>query len=356
MILTVLIFIVLLGILVLVHEWGHFFVARKFGIRVDEFAFGFPPRIASFVKNGTRYALNLVPLGGYVKIYGESGEGDTDPTSFSSRPIYQRVAVIVAGVVMNVILAWFLFSAGHTLGLPAVVGDEVEGGKVSVIGIAPDSPAAVALLHVGDTIVAVGTESEQFQVTTIEEVQEFIDQHRGMPIMVEVERGTETNRLLVTPRLDPPSGEGPLGIAMARVGIIRSPLWRAPLDGARTTYNAFISIAISLGNALKEFVVQQKVPADIGGPVAIFVATDEMVQLGLAYLVMLAAGLSASLALFNVLPIPGLDGGRILFLFLEKIRRAPINQRYEQLAHTMGIVVLLILIALITYRDVVRIF
>jgi regulator of sigma E protease len=358
MIITVIIFIILLGVLVLVHEWGHFFVARRFGVRVEEFAFGFPPRLASFVKNGTRYAFNLIPLGGYVKIYGEGGEGGSDPESFTTRPIRQRILIIAAGVFMNIVLAWFLFSLGHGLGLPTVVGeaDHVDQARVSIIGIAPGSPAEQAKFIFGDSVVSLGTASEHVAIQTIEQVQEFVEAHRGIPITVGVLRGRERVELTVTPRIEVPSEEGPLGIAMARIGIVRAPWWRAPWDGAKTTASAFVAITTSLWGALHDFVVRGSVPAEISGPVGIFVFADESRRLGLVYLIELAGVLSVNLALLNILPIPALDGGRILFLFIEKVRGVRINQRIEQLVHTIGFAVLLALMVAITYRDIVRIF
>lgn len=362
MILTVIIFIILLGVLVLVHEWGHFFVARRFGVRVEEFAFGFPPRIASFVKNGTRYAFNLIPLGGYVKIYGEGGvaegEGEGDPESFSTRPIQQRILIIVAGVFMNIVLAWVLFSFGHGVGLPTVVGeaDSVDQARVAIIGISPGSPAEQARFAFGDSVVSLASVGEQVTIETIEQVQQFIEAHRGIPITVGILRGKERMNLMVTPRIEVPAEEGPLGIAMARVGIVRAPWWRAPWDGAKTTASAFVAITTSLWGAIHDFVVRGSVPAEISGPVGIFVFADESRRLGFVYLLELAGVLSVNLALLNILPIPALDGGRILFLFIEKVRGVRVNQRFEQLVHTIGFAVLLALMAAITYRDIVRIF
>ena len=259
---------------------------------------------------------------------------------------------------MNIVLAWFLFSLGHGLGLPTVVGeaDHVDQARVSIIGIAPGSPAEQAKFIFGDSVVSLGTASEHVAIQTIEQVQEFVEAHRGIPISVGVLRGRERVELTVTPRIEVPSEEGPLGIAMARIGIVRAPWWRAPWDGAKTTASAFVAITTSLWGALHDFVVRGSVPAEISGPVGIFVFADESRRLGLVYLIELAGVLSVNLALLNILPIPALDGGRILFLFIEKVRGVRINQRIEQLVHTIGFAVLLALMVAITYRDIVRIF
>ncbi|MEK9148012.1 MAG: site-2 protease family protein [Patescibacteria group bacterium] len=367
MVLTVVLFILLLGVLILVHEWGHFIVARKLGVRVEEFAFGFPPRVASYTRRGTRYALNLLPLGGYVKIFGESGESSQDPQSFSSRPLGQRFWIIIAGVLMNVILAWFLFSLGHGLGLPTVL-DEGEllsaGARVTIVGIAPGSPAQKAGLRFGDAIQELKVKSlsraesryEKVKVEQLEEVQQFIEAHRGEEISIAVRRGGEFFETVAQPRLEPPSGEGPLGIAMARVGIVRSPWWRAPWDGLKTTLTALVAITRALVSTLKDLLVRGEVAADVAGPVGIFAFADETRRLGMVYLIELAGILSVNLAILNILPIPALDGGRVLFLFIEKLKGRRVRPALEQAIHTIGLVMLLTLMAVITYRDIVRIF
>ena len=357
MFLTIIIFILLLGLLVLVHEWGHFFAARMFGVRVEEFAFGFPPRLASYVRGGTRFALNLFPLGGYVKIFGESGGGEDDPESFSSRSPVERTLIIAAGVVMNLVLAWALFSLGHGLGLPTVLDEEqgAQSARVTIIAVAPQSPAEEVGLRFGDAIREFKIQDAKFEIRSVDEVQKFIDQHRGEKISVVVLRGTQTAEIEVIPRREPPSGQGPLGIALARVGVVRSPWWRAPWDGLKTTASVVVAIVRALGDTVAGF-VRGEISADVSGPVGIFVFANETRRLGLAYLIELAGILSVNLALLNILPIPALDGGRILFIFIEKIRGIRVNQRLEQAVHTIGFFILLALMALITYRDVVRFF
>ena len=356
MLVTIIFFILLLGVLVLVHEWGHFVVARKFGVRVEEFAFGFPPRLASITRRGTRYALNLFPIGGYVKIFGEGGEDARDPASFSSRPLWQRFSIIAAGVVMNFVLAWFLFSLGHGLGLPTVLdeGQAAEHATVTIIGISPGSPAEQAGLKFGDAIQKLEIGNENSEIGEIGEVQKFIEAHRGEEVKVVVGRAKSLVEVRLTPRVSPPEGEGPLGIAMARIAVVRSPWWRAPWDGLKTTVNAVAAIAVALGRIAAEAVSEGRVSADVTGPVGIFAFAHESRRLGLVYLLELAGVLSINLAFLNILPIPALDGGRILFLFIEGVRGARMNQRLEQAIHTVGFAILLLLMAAITYRDIAR--
>lgn len=344
-------------------------MARKFKVRVEEFAFGFPPRLASIISRGTRYALNLFPLGGYVKIYGEDGEEAGDPESFSSRPLRQRLAILVAGVVMNMVLAWFLFSLGHGFGLPTVLDEDqsLANAKVTIIGVAPDSPAQFAGLRFGDTIAEIRSQpalgragarpgESEIRIQRIDDVQQFVTAHRGEKILISVKRGEELLEKIAVPRRDPPSGQGPLGIAMARVGIVRSPWWRSPWDGLKTTASATAAIANAIVKVGRDFFTRGKVTADVSGPVGIFAFAHETRRLGLVYLLELAGIISVNLALLNILPIPALDGGRILFLFIEKVRGVRLNPRLEQAVHTVGFAALIALLAAVTYRDVVRIF
>ncbi len=358
MLLTILLFILLLGLLVLAHEWGHFIVARKLGIRVEEFAFGFPPRLAGITRRGTRYVLNLFPIGGYVKIFGESGESEQNPESFSSRPLWQRLAIIAAGVGMNLVLAWLLFSLGHGLGLPTVLGEgeRARDERIAIIGVVPASPAARADIQFGDAISAIRIRNSEFRIQAIDEVQRAVGEHRGEEIVLVLRRGSQTIERALVPRRDAPEGEGPLGIALARLGVIRSPWWRALWDGAKTTASATAAITSALGRIGRDLFAEGRVPAEVSGPVGIFVFANETRQLGIVYLIELAGILSVNLALLNILPIPALDGGRILFLFIEGVRGVRMNERVEQAIHTVGFALLLALMAAITYRDVVRIF
>ncbi len=375
MILTIVFFILLLGALILVHEFGHFFAARKFGVKVDEFGFGFsgkefglnfPPKLFTFRRKGVLYSVNPLPLGGFVKIFGEQGEAEKDPESFISRPIWQRTLIIVAGVVMNIVLAWLLFSLGHGFGLPTAVdeSDQVRGAKVTVVGVQPNSPAEVAGLRFGDAIeeikdqkpVPSRVEGSKIKIDDVEQVQQFIDKNRGEEVFITISRGKDVIDIRVVPRQEPPPGEGPLGIAMARIGVVRSPWWRALWDGAKTTLNAIVAIISALGHIFRDIAVKGEVSSDISGPVGIFVFADQTSRLGLSYLIELAGILSVNLALINILPIPALDGGRVLFLLIERVRGVRVDQRLENIIHTLGFLALMAIMAAITYRDIVRFF
>jgi regulator of sigma E protease len=359
MILATLFFLFVIALLVLVHEWGHFFVARKFGIKVEEFGFGFPPRVASWMKNGVRYSFNLLPLGGFVKIFGEQGEGEGNPESFISRSAFQRFLVIVAGVLMNLVLAWVLFSLAAGIGAPAALSDEdvgVGNAPVTIIGIAPRSPADDAGLQFGDAIETVRAGERVIPITAVSLFQEIIRKERGNKITVAFRRGDEAREVALVPRIDPPQGEGALGVALARVIFERAPWYRAPWDGFWMLVFAAQGIGSGLYAVFRELFTTGRLMGEVSGPVGIFMITDQVRLLGFSYILHFIAVLSVNLAVLNLLPIPALDGGRILFIALEKLKGSPVNFKFEQLAHTIGFAILIFLMLLVTYRDVARLF
>jgi len=354
---TVIIFFIVIAILILSHEFGHFFFAKMRGVRVDEFGFGFPPRLFSKKIGETLYSFNLLPFGGFVRIFGED-EATADPRSFSSRSIHERFWILFAGVLMNFILAYLLFTVGHILGLPAIVdGAEFSRArdvKVQIIEVAAESPADMAEIQVGDSIVQLSDGTETIVVQDTEEVQAFINARRGQELSFGLVRGEQARTVALTPRRDPPAGEGAIGIAMVKVGIVAAPWYLAPWEGAKTTFNMTIATARGLasffGNLLTGTIV-----GDIAGPVGIARIAGEASRLGFIYLLQLTALLSINLAILNILPIPALDGGRILFLIIEKVRGVPVNARISQMVHAAGFVLLIALMLFITYRDIVKI-
>ncbi len=360
MILTIVFFILLIGVLVLIHEFGHFFAAKKLGVRVDEFAFGFPPRLWSFVRGSTRYALNLLPIGGYVKIFGEGGEGEGEHESFISRPVWQRFVIVFAGVVMNIMLAWVFFSSGAAYGIPTAVTpeneDRVQNVKVGIIGVAENSPAKASDIRFGDALSSAESEGARAVIKEIEDFQKFVDAHLGKEVAVEIERGKEILIKKTTPRSTPPSGEGPLGVVLSKIGIIKTPWYLAWWEGLKMLTASIAAIVLGLAGLIRDLFATGKVSADISGPVGIFFFARDFSELGFSYLLQLAAILSVNLAVLNALPFPALDGGRMLFLALEKIKGSKVDQRYERVIHTAGFIILIILMVAVTYRDLARIF
>ena len=360
MMLTIIFFILLIGVLVLIHEFGHFFAAKKLGVRVEEFAFGFPPRLWSITRGGTRYALNLLPIGGYVKIFGEGGEGEGEPQSFISRSIWQRFVIVGAGVVMNILLAWLFFSAGSSIGVPTAVTPENESRilnvKVGIVGVAEGSPAKASDLRFGDTVRSVRSEGARVDIREIEDLQKFVDTHLGKEVVVEIERGKEILSKKTVPRSSPPEGQGPLGVVLSKIGIIKTPWYLAWWEGLKMLVTAIAAIVIGLAGLIRDLIVAGRVSADISGPVGIFFFARDFSELVISYLLQLAAILSVNLAILNALPFPALDGGRMFFLVIEKIKGSKVDQRFERVMHTAGFIILMLLMLAVTYRDIERIF
>lgn len=359
--LTFIIFILVLGVLVVVHEFGHFWIARRNGVRVDEFGFGFPPRILWKKIGETVYSLNLLPLGGFVRIWGEDmEEGQNDPRSFATKSVGQRARIISAGVVMNIILAIVILSAISATGSPSAIDESNEKYAsnigVLIISVAKDSPAQTAGIKMGDKITEVKSEKGEVKSEKIEEIQKFISENKGQEMTVSILRKDEVIDIKTTPRLDPPKGEGALGIAMARVGTVKYPIYLAPIKGVEATYNVAANFVVSVFLILKTWIVDGKVIGEVAGPVGIFNLTGEAARLGFIYLLQFVAILSVNLAIINILPIPALDGGRLLFLGIEKIKGSPLSVKWEKYAHIIGFMLLILLILLITYKDVRRMF
>ncbi len=366
MLLVVVVFILILGLLIFVHEFGHFIMAKRAGLRVEEFGFGFPPRLFGIKKGETIYSINLLPLGGFVKIYGEDRpaskkkEKGGKKRAFYGQSIGSRAKILLAGITMNFLLAIPLLALGHFLGLPAIIGDEAPNGlkniKVQITQVVFDSPAGQAGLMIGDTIVQLGVDGQKIGINKVKEVQQFVSEHQGEEIAVVIKRGNETLEKKIVPRVDYPDDQGPMGISLARTAIVSYPWYEAIVKGVVSTVTLTITIIVALAGLLWDLVSTGQVMGDVAGPVGIFSITSQVTKLGFIYVLQFTAVLSIHLAILNGLPFPALDGGRLLFLGIEKIKGSPINSKFERIANTAGFVILLLLMAAITWRDVVRFF
>ncbi|MBU3901374.1 site-2 protease family protein [Patescibacteria group bacterium] len=357
--LTVIAFILILGLLVFVHEFGHFLAAKRAGMRVEEFGFGFPPRLWGVKKGETTYSFNLIPLGGFVKIFGEDGEAKKNTHSFAAKPIGQRATVLLAGVLMNVGLAMVLLSLGYAIGLPTAVADDlvVSNAKVQIIEIAAGSPAEAVNLQIGDIILGAASASSQLtNVSQVVEVQDYIDANKGQSVLLLLKRGQAQQQVKITPRASPPPGEGAMGVALARVAEISWPWYRAIWEGVKETLGLIWLIISSIAYLIWRFFSTGQGGGQVVGPVGIFSITGLAAQMGFIYLLQLTALLSVNLAIVNALPLPALDGGRILFLIIEKIKGSPVSATVEKAVHTAGFAFLILLMVVITIKDVARLF
>lgn len=353
---TFLLFFIVLSLLILIHEWGHFYAARRLGIRVEEFGFGFPPNLISTVKNGTRFVLNLLPIGGYVKIYGEHGEGKSEHYSFSSRPIWQRFLVVAAGVFMNVVLAWALLTFAHGIGIARATGEKSDRTSVTIVAVEPDSPAERAGIRFGDTVKAIRIDGIPVLITDITEFQTLVKENAGKNIELALQRNGTERAIAAIPREHPPEGSGALGIALEYIAIEKSPWYLAPIRGFQSTYTVTAGTVFGFGEIIRRAFVEKKFPSEIAGPVGVFSFASNITDLGISYILQFIAILSVNLAILNALPIPALDGGRIFFMAIEKIRRKTVAPKWENLAHALGFAVLILLMILVTFRDVRNLF
>ncbi len=368
--LTIIIFVVLLGLLVFVHELGHFLTAKRNGIRVEEFGFGFPPRLGGFVKDETTgkykmvwgnkempshqtvYSLNWIPLGGFVKIAGEDGHDTSDPESFAGKPAWMRIKVLAAGVFMNFLFAWFLLSLVLMIGLPQPIEPsehgKYPGEKIQILQVVSGTPAESMGLKAGDEILSINGQ----EITVMDQVSQEIAGHKGETITVSVDRFGEKLSLSGAPRTTYPATEGALGISFSETAVVSYPWYEAIYRGALTTYNITVAIFDAFGKMLLSLFGAEKTALDVTGPVGIVYLTKQMSDLGLPYLLQFAALLSINLGIINILPIPALDGGRILFILIEKLKGSPVSHKVENAIHQVGFILLLLLMLLVTLRDV----
>jgi len=428
---TTISFILVLGILVTVHELGHFLVAKALGIGVETFSIGFPPRMFGFKWGETEYCISWIPLGGYVKLKGEGpdevAEDPDDPALFSSRPPHQRAGVILAGPVMNLILAFIVMPLVFMVGLavpaylddPPVTGWVEPGSPVDKVGIIPGDlilnvngqetatweqffeksalttdnklevqvqgsagvrsvnidladaedgrigiqppmpptiggltqgyPAQKAGIEKGDRILAMG----QVPVSHWSEMARIIHASAGKSLTVKILRGTEELELSVTPVLDEKSGNGLMGISPRSESVTRR---FGPVDAVAKGFERNVELLGMTFSFIWDLVTGQSSIKNLGGPIMIFQVTGEAARAGLAEFLAFMAFLSLQLGVLNLFPIPVLDGGHLVFLTAEGILRRPLELRTREMAQRVGFFLLILLIIVISYNDILRIF
>ena len=357
---TILIFILILVGLILVHEFGHFVVAKLFKIKVEEFGVFFPPRLFSFKKGETVYSFNALPFGGFVRIYGENhNEHADDPRSFAGKPRYVQAAVVVAGVVMNLIFAWLALSAGYMAGLPSAADrsgvGEVSDVKTMIVAVLPDSPAARSGVLSEDVVVSVGTAAVAPQAfATADEVQAFIVEHSEESIILTVVRDGENRVFIARPAEGVVEGRRALGIQLGDVGILTLPPHLALLEGARLTYDMTVGTAQGLAAFVTQIVRGMADFGSVAGPIGIVNLGAGAVTEGFATAAVLTALISINLAIINLVPIPGLDGGRLLIIGIESVLRRPVSQKLTMALTFAGFALLITLMVVVSYHDIVR--
>ncbi|MCJ7741034.1 M50 family metallopeptidase [Candidatus Microgenomates bacterium] len=345
----------------MVHELGHFISAKKLGIKVEEFGFGLPPRIIGIKKGETIYSINWLPIGGFVRLFGEDREDETkkrkkriNKKAFYSRPIWQRSLVLTAGVTMNFLLAVFIISFLFTQGV--MMATE----RIHIEKVLPDTPAAVVGLKEKDTIKELRIHppagGSTFKITSGEQLINTTREHLGEEIVLLVDRGGQEYSFPIVPRKDYPKDEGPMGIMISNYELVKYPIWQAPILGTKEAFVMSYRLAKGIGTTIWKMISFQSVSKDVAGPVGIAQLTGQAIKFGQYAVLELVGLLSLNLAIVNILPFPALDGGRLLFVLIEGTTGKKIRAKWERLIHQAGMIVLLGLIVLVTINDLVRIF
>jgi len=362
---SVILFIIVLGVLIFVHELGHFLIAKWAKIRVDEFAIGFPPKIVGFRRGETQYALNLIPFGGYVKIFGENpDETSLNPeatNSFVNKSKWIQAAVLVAGVTFNILFAWALFSVSFMSGFPSIVTEDnahqIAEADTVITSVLPDSPAAAAGLTVGDVLYMLEVPDQAvLGQPSVEGVQDFIQQYGSDPITVVVERKGELVPITVEPEDGLVEGRHAIGIAMNVIGEMQLGFFAAIGQGATTTFTMIRDIATGLFGFIRDIFVGQAQFDQVAGPVGIVGLVGDASHFGFIYLLGFTAFISLNLAVLNLIPFPALDGGRLLFVLIEGVTRKTIKPSIANTLNAVGFALLILLMIVITISDVVKLF
>lgn len=356
MITTVIAFIVVLGILILVHELGHFLFAKMFGVGVEEFGFGYPPRIFGKKMGKTLYSLNWIPFGGFVKIKGIVGDdqnvqGYKDADSYVSRKAWQKFCIIFGGILFNVVFCLLVLTVIFRIGVlsdldhvPAKGNILSEDRGLFIEYVVPGGPAEESGIQIGDRLFALDNK----EIISLEDVREYSNK-KGAGAIIQAKTSSGDKIVTLSLLEGNASLQVGLGVALIRTGKVSLPLDQAFLFSLDRSRFVTVEIFKVIGNLFRG-----NVPEEIGGPVAVFQATGTVAKEGFLPLFVFAAYLSLNLGIINLLPIPPLDGGKILFLTFETVFRRPLNQKVEEWIHRIGFAVMILLMLLVTFRDISR--
>ncbi len=343
---TILIVIISIVGLLALHEFGHFITAKSFGMKVEEFGIGYPPRIFGRKIGETIYSLNLLPFGAFVRIPGVEKEGGDKKIT-----TWKKASVILGGVVSFWVIAAILLSIVFFMGVPQAVSDEANGGlidpRVQVLSVSSDSPAEEAGIGIGDTI-------KDFE--TVSSIQKFAEENKGKEVTLTIQRGKEVFDVSLTPRVAPPEGEGAIGVALVRTAEKSYPLWQAPIKGVEATINLTGVVFAGWGSILMSLGQGKGIPAgvQIVGPIGIGSLLTQAAQVGINYFIQFIAMIAIYLAILNILPIPALDGGKLLFIIIGKIKGTPVDRKIEERITAGVFFVLIFLMLWVTIQDIIR--
>lgn len=349
---TLVLFIATFTLIVAVHEFGHFASARLLGMKVLEFAFGFPPRLFGIRRNDIDYTLNWIPFGGFVRILGQDDfsikqQGEGDPRAFTSKPWWSQAIVLAAGVFMNFVLALIILTIAFATGTTAPTGD------VRVFDVRPGSPAQTAGIQVGDIVVDVdGTviHTARAMVTITNRAAQ-----KAQQITIDLTRNGAPLTIQALPRAEPPAGEGPLGVQLEEVQApISVPIPQAFTQAIGLTGEVVGQIVALPGQLLSQRSATASGAPVVGGPIEIFRVTGQVAQFGIPTFLKLVGVLSVNLGVINIIPFPGLDGGRLFFVLLGAVMRRRLSPKVEAAIHAVGFVLLLGLLVIVSISDIRR--
>ncbi len=340
--------IISLSIILAIHELGHFIVAKLFGIEVEEFGLGFPPRLLSKKIKGTVYSINAVPFGAMVKI--NSGNAE-DKKSFNSKPLGIRVLVMLGGIFLNLVLGWLIISYIFMIG--------ASDGGIFIAGVSSSSPAEISGIKINDKIINVKDfqNNQLAESFKIEEFQKFVAAHSGEKINLGIQRGKEKLDFEIIPRVNPPTGEGALGISLTEAEIIKKQgFFTALFNGLKTTGYIFGQIFVFIFALIKSAFLGENVLAYLTGPVGAVKIGTQFAYLGFVFTLRIFALISINLAAFNLIPFPALDGGRLWFFLIEKIKKSPVSQKTQNIVDSLGFSLLMVLSIIILIKDIISLF
>ncbi len=362
---SIILFLLVLFVLILVHEWGHFIVAKKTGMRVDEFGIGFPPKMFGIKKGETEYTFNALPIGGFVRIFGENLEEipNEDPDkvrAFGSRPKWAQALVLIAGVAMNVIFAWFLFLIIFMIGMPTAV-EEKEASPEAVLyvsGLLPNSPLADKLLP-GSEIISVKAGTDTLEDPKPSTFTSFVQSHPEEIIELNYRHGEDNGVVEVQSVKGLIAGQEDkvaIGVSLAMVENVERSFFEALGQSFIATGEGLKNITIGLCTLLADAVMGKADLSQVAGPVGIVGMVGDAADFGLVALLSFTAIISLNLAVINLLPIPALDGGRLVFVAIEAVTKKSINPAWAGRLNLIGFALLMLLMIVVTYNDIVRIF
>ncbi len=359
MLLIIIAFIVIFSVVIFVHELGHFYFARRAGVRVEEFGFGLPPRLWGRKKGDTIYSLNLIPFGGFVRLYGEGDEFLKDKWAFSSKTPLAKLTVVVGGVLLNIVFGFVAMMIGFWASMPPLVtpieqyvadNTKVESRTV-IAGVVEKSAATKAGLLPGDFLVTV--DGKQF--TLPEEFKNYIQSRGSGAIKFVVQRNSAEQTIIVTPARNQ-GGKLEVGVLLDRsVDRVHYVWWQVPWLALQETIKVLGLITLSIAGLIYKLFTTASIPTEISGPVGIAKITADMVRMGWFRVIQFVIFLSLNLGVINLVPFPGLDGGRLVFVLAELVRRGKkIPGHIENAVNTVGFLLLLLLIAVVTYKDILK--